>query len=87
MQVEEFFVTWAGSLIIWFKPNWAVSNLSFKHSVLLLSFEYQLAYLVVEAPIKFDKMGLKRKAVSRFDSKLSKDLLNSSRIWLGDLYS
>ena len=87
MQVEKFFATWAGSLIIWFKPSWAVSSLSFEYSVLLLSFEYQLAYLVVDAPIKFVKMGLKREAVPRFDSKLSKDLLNSSQIWLGDLYS
>ena len=45
MPVEELFVMWVGSLIIWFKPNWDINNLNFEPSVVMLSFEYQLAYL------------------------------------------
>ena len=52
MQVEQFFVMWVGSLIIWFKPNWDVNNLSFKPSFALLSFEYQLAYLALKSPLQ-----------------------------------
>ena len=46
MQVEEFFVTWVGSLIIWFKPNWDVNNHSLGPSVVMLSFEYQIVVVL-----------------------------------------
>ena len=87
MQVEEFFIMWVGSLIIWFKPNWDVSNLSFKPSVVLLSFEYQVTHVALKSLIKIVKKGLKRDTVSRLDSKLSINLLNSSWFWLQDLYN
>ena len=77
---------WVGSLIIWFKPNWDVNNLSFELSVVLLSLEYQLVHLALKSPIKIVKKGLEKDTVSRLDSKLSKNVLNSSWFWLGDLY-
>ena len=73
-------------MIIWFKRNWDVKNLSFEPSVVLLSLEYQLAHLALKSPIEIVKKGLKKDTVSRLDSKLSKNLLNSSWFWLGDLY-
>ena len=87
MQVEEFFVMWVGSLIIWFKPNWDVNNLSFEPLVVLLSLEYELAHLALKSPIKIVKKGLEKDTVSRLDSKLSKYVLNSLWFWLGDIYS
>ena len=78
MQVEELFVIWVDSLIIWFKPNWDANNLSFEPSVVLLSFEYQIAHLALKSPIKIVKKGLDRDVVSKLDSKLSKNVLNSS---------
>ena len=87
MQVEEFFVMWVGSLIVWFKPNWDVNNLSFEPSVVLLSLEYQLAHLALKSPIEIVKKGLEKDTVSRLGSKLSRNVLNSSWFWLGDLHS
>ena len=75
MQVEEL-AMWVGSLIIWFKPNWDVNNLSFEPSVVLLSFEYQLAHLTLKSQIKIAKKGLTRDTVSMLDSRLSKMFLN-----------
>ena len=72
MQVEEFFVMWVGSLIIWFKPNWDVYNLSFKPSVVLLSLEYQLAHLALKLSNKIVSKGLEKDTASTLDSKFSK---------------
>ena len=86
MQLKEL-AMWVGSLIIWFKPIGDVNNLSFEPSVVLLSFEYQLAHLTLKSQIKIAKTGLTRHTVSRLDSKLSKMFLNFFWLWLGDLYS
>ena len=72
MQVEELFVMWVGSLIIWFKLNWDVYNLSFKPSVVLLSLEYQLAHLALKLPNKIVSKGLEKDTASTLDSKFSK---------------
>ena len=69
------------------KSYWDVNDLSFETSVILLSFEYQLADSALYSRIKIVKMGLKKDTVSRLDFKLSKNVLNVSRCWVGDLYS
>ena len=65
-------------LSIWFRPNWGVNSFSFEHPVVLVSFEYQLAHLALETPIKVVDKGSKRDTVSRLYSKLSKNVLDFS---------
>ena len=73
-------VIWVGLLFNWFKLNRKIDNHIVKPLVLSFSFKDQLAHSGSKPPSVTFKKVRKRDIVSRSDTKLSKNVLNS--FWL-----
>ena len=85
MQVEELFKIWVASFMIWWKPKLDVRMSVSDPSISVLPLVHQEFDFALKSQRKTIKYGLLSVVWSKFNSKLSKNVFNSSLLWLGDL--